>query len=153
MAGKPHFHGYGPWIGSRDAYGAEGRRRPGLEPGDMQTREFLASSLPPMQVRHWLMRKDQTARERTWTSAAEAVAWLRRVYEENPPFIRDDSGRAYLSLEDKATAALEALSRGSDAVWVYYTKASSLASFSVVCCPHRPFSTIDPIITCPLPPT
>ncbi|MFG2642485.1 hypothetical protein ACGFYP_16140 [Streptomyces sp. NPDC048370] len=107
-----------------------------------------------MQVRHWLMRKEQTARERTWTRAVDAVTWLRRVYEENPPFIRDDSGRAYISLEEKVAAALDALSRGSDAVWVHYTKAASLASFSVVSCPHRIFSEIekDSVIPCPLPP-
>ncbi|MFJ1914366.1 hypothetical protein ACIOGX_20875 [Streptomyces sp. NPDC088147] len=55
--------------------------------------------------------------------------------------------QAYIDLDTKADYAEDALRRGSDAVWVHYTKSSNLVSFSVVCCPHRFLSRIP----CPMP--
>lgn len=34
---------------------------------------------------HWLLRRDQTTVERTWTRAVGAVTWLQSAYEVNPP--------------------------------------------------------------------
>ncbi|MFD3910908.1 hypothetical protein [Streptomyces sp. NPDC058603] len=147
MSWSGHWHGYGPWTGSRDTYGQEGLRRPGAHPNDEQTRAFLASTMPPMQTGHWLMRRSQTSADRAWTDLADAVNWLKRTYGANLPVEREDSKQAYIDLDTKADYAEGALSRGSDAVWVHYTKSSNLVSFSVVCCPHR----FLPRIPCPLP--
>ncbi|MFI1885267.1 hypothetical protein [Streptomyces jumonjinensis] len=143
-----HWHGYGPWTGTRDAYGQESLRRPGGRPDSEQTRSFVASTLPPMKTGHWLMRTDQTAAERTWTDALDAVTWLKTVHTTHQPFEREDRLRAYPDLHTKVAYAYDALPRGTDVVWVHYTKAQSLVSLSVVCCP----SHFHPGIPCPLPP-
>ncbi|WP_269853070.1 hypothetical protein [Streptomyces sp. RPT161] len=148
MNWQGHWHGYGPWIGSRDAYGNEGMRRPGRLASDEQTRSFLASDMPPMMNGHWLLRRSQTAADRTWTNPETAVAWLEKTYAENPPFERDDGRRAYTGRETKTEYAMDVLPRGVDVSWVYYLKSASLASFSVVCCPNH----FHPEIPCPLPP-
>ncbi|KIF69788.1 hypothetical protein HY68_16295 [Streptomyces sp. AcH 505] len=149
MTWSGHWHGYGPWTGSRNAYGQEPLRRPGLEANSEQTRMFLASVLPPLMTGHWLMRRDQTAADRTWTTDGDAIGWLQATYEVNPPFERDDGGLAYIALEDKIAYATDSLHRGVDVCWVHYTKSSSLVSFSVVACPNHH----HPHISCPLPPT
>ncbi|MEW2307957.1 hypothetical protein AB0918_04740 [Streptomyces sp. NPDC006864] len=148
MTWSGHWHGYGPWTGSRDAYGQEALRRPGAEQNSEQTRAFVASTLPPLMTGHWLLRQNQTAVERTWTRVVGAVTWLQSTYEANPPADRDDGGRAHIALEDKIEYAMDALPRGVDVCWVHYTKSQSLISFSVVCC----LSHHHPGLPCPLPP-
>ncbi|WP_329385785.1 hypothetical protein [Streptomyces sp. NBC_01716] len=148
MSWSGHWHGYGPWTGSRNAYGQEGLRRPGTHPNDEQTRAFLSSTMPPMQTGHWLTRRTQTSADRAWTDLPDALDWLKTAYGANLPFEREDGKRAYLDLPTKVGYAEDSLRRGSDAVWVHYTKSSNLVSFSVVCCPQR----FLPEIPCPLPP-
>lgn len=149
MSWPGHWHGYGPWTGSRDTYGQEGLRRPGTFPHDEETRTFLAQTLPPMEVGHWLMRRNQTAADRTWVNAPDAVDWLKKTYAANPPFVREDGKRAYLDLDTRIRYSEDSLSHGVDVCWVHYTKSSNLVSFSVVCCPHR----FHPQTPCPLPPS
>lgn len=67
MTWSGHWHGYGPWTGSRDAYGQEALRRPGVELNSEQTRAFVAATLPPLMTGRWLMRQNQTAADRIWT--------------------------------------------------------------------------------------
>ncbi|MDT0341582.1 hypothetical protein [Streptomyces litchfieldiae] len=148
MSWSGHWHGYGPWIGTRDSYGAENLRRPGTSPNDEQTRVFLSQTLPPMQLGHWLMRRDQTAADRTWTEVTGAVNWLRESYDANPPMERDDGRQAYVDLDTKTRYAADSLPRGVDVSWVHYMRSQNLVSFSVVCCPHR----FHPRTPCPLPP-
>ncbi|MET8839659.1 hypothetical protein ABZW67_06125 [Streptomyces rubiginosohelvolus] len=149
MGWSGHWHGYGPWIGSRDAYGEEGLRRPGAELNSENTRAFLASSLPPLMTAHWLMKRNQISADRTWMDMGVALAWLTKAYEENPPFTRPDGLESYISLEAKLEYATDVLPLGVDVSWVYYTGSRSLISFSVVCCPNR----LHPNIPCPLPPS
>ncbi|MEU9115759.1 hypothetical protein AB0D04_29265 [Streptomyces sp. NPDC048483] len=148
LSREGHWHGYGAWVGSGKEYGREGLRRPGRHPGDEQTRAFLASPLPPMMVGHWLLRRDQTAAERTWTRAVDAVSWLKGIYRENLPLDREDGRTAYCGLHVKTAYALDALPRGVDVTWAYWMTSGSLTSYSVVACPNRP----HPDIACPLPP-
>lgn len=129
-----HWHGFGPWIGSGDTYRQEGRRRPGEHPGDPQTRTFLEEKLPPMMTGHWLMRRRQVAA--TWTDVEEAVAWLKAQYATYSPLVREDGKAAYCSLEWKVECALDALPRGVDVTWGYWTQSRMLASYSVVACPN-----------------
>lgn len=149
QAGKSgHWHGYGPWVGSGPEYAREGLRRPGTEFHSQQTRVFLDSKLPPLMTGHSLMRVNQTARERTWTDVKDVVAWLSACYAENPPFRLENGGSSYGPLERKVSYVIDALPRGVDVVWAYWTKGGSLASYSVVCCPNH----FLPEIPCPLPP-
>ncbi|MEV7655306.1 hypothetical protein AB0O39_14155 [Streptomyces anulatus] len=67
MTRSGHWHGYGPRTGSRDAYGQEALRRPGVGLNSEQTRAFVAATLPPLMTGRWLMRQNQTAADRTWT--------------------------------------------------------------------------------------
>ncbi|WP_246103503.1 hypothetical protein [Streptomyces piniterrae] len=101
-----------------------------------------------MMVGHWLMRRNQAAAECTWTSPVNAVSWLKGVYEENPPLEREDGRLAYCGFDVKTAYALDALPRGTDVTWAYWTASGSLASYSVVACPNRS----HPHIPCPLPP-
>ncbi|MEU1624292.1 hypothetical protein ABZ746_02905 [Streptomyces sp. NPDC020096] len=148
MGWDGHWHGYG-WIGSGEEYRKENLRRPGREPGDPNTLTFLSSPLPPIMTGHWLLKKRCAAADRTWTEAKQAVAWLRKCYEANPPFVCADGGWAYVDLEVKIEYALDMLPRGVDATWVHWVQSQALFSHSIVCCP----SHHHPEIPCPLPPT
>ncbi|MGW3910546.1 hypothetical protein ACWEBX_03325 [Streptomyces sp. NPDC005070] len=130
-----HWHGFGPWIGTGKEYGKEALRRPGRGPGDGQTAAFLASRVPSMQTGHALMRTGLVAG--TWTDVRDAVDWLAGLYGTAQPIERTDGGIAYLDADTKASYALDALPRGLDVVWAYWTQSRLLASYSVVCCPHR----------------
>ena len=143
-----HWHGYGPWIGSRSEYGQEHLRRPGTSPGDEQTRMFMASTIPPIQTGHVLLRRHQAARDRTWTTVQEAVDWLTKNFNDRPPFERADGLGAYLSLASRIEGAEEYLPLGADTIWAYYTRSGAFMTFEVICCPSR----LHPDILCPLPP-
>jgi hypothetical protein len=140
-----HWHGFGPWTGSGDTYKQEGRRRPGENWQDPQTRSFVTETLPPMKTGHWLMRGAQVTE--TWTSVEEAVAWLQARYAANPPLVREDGKAAYCSLEWKVEYALDVLPRGVDVTWCYWMQSRMLTSYSVVCCPN--LHEYD--LPCPLP--
>jgi hypothetical protein len=143
-----HWHGYGPWVGTRSEYGNEALRRPGRDPNDEQTRTFLGSSLPPIQTGHALLRRNQTAAGRTWTAPGDALDWLRSCYARHPPIERGDGKQAYLDLDTQLEYAESGLGIGLDVVWAYYTGSQGFASLQVICCPHRHL----PNIPCPLPP-
>ncbi|MDG4792395.1 hypothetical protein [Micromonospora sp. WMMD1082] len=140
-----HWHGFGPWTGPRSEFAKEGPRRPGAQPGDADTQIFLGNTMTPVETGHWLLRRNQAARERTWTDVADAGAWMKRVREANPA---DLSGGPLLMVEELVEQNCASLRLGSDAVWGYYTPVFSYVSFAVVCCPSRFF----PDIACPLPP-
>ncbi len=140
-----HWHGFGPWTGSRDDFAKEGQRRPGPDPDDEQTQVFLANTMTPVQLGHWLLRRHQAAADRTWADVAGAGTWMSRVREANPA---DTSGGALLTVDEKVARQCESLRLGSDMCWGYYTATFSYVSFAVVCCPNRLF----PAIPCPLPP-
>lgn len=161
-----HWHGYGPWIGSPDLYHQEGNRRPPhpdppppASDGDKQAvrllqryregaAEFYGSGLPPIMTGHWLIKRGQTAANRTWTDVTDAVEWLKQQYTDNPPFERTDGLQAYISLDDRIAYAYDLLPRGVDTTWCHYTQSKSLLSMSVVCCPNL----FHPDVACPLPP-
>jgi hypothetical protein len=46
--------------------------------------EFPVSALPPMMPGHWLLKRTQVSRERTWVDAAAAVDWMEQQYLEKP---------------------------------------------------------------------
>ncbi|MBA0053024.1 hypothetical protein E0L36_19740 [Streptomyces sp. AJS327] len=145
-----HWHGYGPWTGTRHEYGKEHLRRPGPAPDDEQTRTFLAQTLPPVQTGHALLKRNQTTADRTWTVVCDAVDWLKKTCAVNPPYERAGSpSRTHVMVEEKAHYAEDALSRGVDVVWAYYIKSQNFVAYSVVCCPNH----FHPGITCPLPPS
>ena len=143
-----HWHGYGPWTGTRDEYGKEHLRRPGTSPDDEQTRAFIAETLPPVMTGHALLRRHQTASDRTWTTVQDAVDWLTRIYADRPPYERSDGLRAYVPLEAMVRGAEGHLPLGKDTVWAYYGRNGAFVSYSVICCP----SFFHPDIPCPLPP-
>ncbi|WP_255308148.1 hypothetical protein [Streptomyces marincola] len=143
-----HWHGYGPWHGSRDAYGQEPLRRPGRGADDPRTQAFLASTLPPLMTGHWLLRRAQTARERTWDAVAGALGWLAETHAGAPPATRPDGGPSCLPLRARLAHARDVLPRGVDVAWVYYLASRNLVSYAVVCCPNR----FHPALPCPLPP-
>ena len=144
-----HWHGYGPWIGTRSDYGQESLRRPGISPDDEQTRMFMASAIPPVMTGHALLRRHQAAAERTWADVRGAVDWLAKTYADRPPMERPDGQRAYVPLEVKIRDAEEHLPLGADTVWTYYAQIGAFVSYEVICCPSR----FHPDIPCPLPPS
>jgi hypothetical protein len=146
-----HWHGYGPWIGDRKEYDQEQLRRPGFSPDDDQTRIFLASTIPPLMTGHALLRRQQTARDRTWTTVQEALDWLTQIYADRPPPFTP-SGLYATPEEQRQSKIRDAeahLPRGTDTIWTYYTRNGSFISYEVICCPSR----IHPDIPCPLPPS
>ncbi|MFI9772080.1 hypothetical protein ACIHJG_35245 [Streptomyces sp. NPDC052415] len=154
-----HWHGYGPWVGSPETYAKEGNRRPAhpIQPDPMAdcapryreaASEFTTGSVPPLMTGHWLLKRGEAARGRTWTDVTDAVEWLKGIHSVNPPFERTDGKQAYVPLAVKMTYAFDVLPRGVDVAWVHYTQARSLVSASVVCCPNL----FHPDIACPLPP-
>ncbi|MEU1015975.1 hypothetical protein [Streptomyces sp. NPDC005898] len=168
MSWSGHWHGFGPWIGAAFEYAKEGRRRPAHPNGPpmvsgpedakhqellVQYRaaaaEFQTGNVPPMMTGHWLMKKNQVSVDLTWTDAGGALAWMRKQYEANRPFEREDGRQAYADLDVKLDYAADVLPRGVDVCWVHYTSSKGLLSLSVVCCPNR----FHPEISCPLPPS
>lgn len=154
-----HWHGF-VWIGAPQRYAREGDRRPAhaVQPApeaDHADRyreaagEFVGGGLPPLMSGHWLMKRGQFARERTWTDVGDAVAWLKRHYTGNPPYERPDGARTYVELDAKVGYAVDVLPRGVDVSWVHYTPSRTLLSASVVCCPNL----FHPALACPLPPS
>jgi hypothetical protein len=138
-----HWHGYGPWTGSRKEYGQEDLRMPGPAPSGSFLQAFLNSTLPPLQSGHALLRVNQTTGDRTWTALADALTWLGNTYTRHPPM-----GAVGLDLEGKLAYSKDFLGRGSDDSWAYYTANYSYVSFQVVSCPNRFLRTIP----CPRPP-
>ncbi|WP_030804604.1 hypothetical protein [Streptomyces sp. NRRL F-2799] len=168
MIWSGHFHGYGPWIGTPSNYHAEGfRRPPHTDPppppasdDDKRAREVLAryrevaadfpvSNLPPLMSGHWLLKRNQTSAERTWTDPAAVREWMTMLYLESPPFEREDGKRAYVGLDVKRAYALDVLPRGVDVSWVHYTRTGNIVSINAVCCPNRHHRDL----TCPLAPS
>ncbi|MFF8992370.1 hypothetical protein ACF09H_21020 [Streptomyces sp. NPDC014983] len=154
-----HWHGF-VWIGAPQRYAREGDRRPahavqpapGADHADRYREaagEFVGGGLPPLMSGHWLMKRGQLARERTWTDVGDAVAWLKRHYTGNPPYERPDGARTYVELDAKVGYAVDVLPRGVDVSWVHYTPSRTLLSASVVCCPNL----FHPAPACPLPPS
>lgn len=137
-----HYHGFGPWTGTRDEFHKEHLRRPGRDPIDQQTRDFLAGDMTPVQLGQELLRRTKVAPERTWTDVEEALDWFGKTWVANPP------GGDVLSLNKTIEYSRGHLLRGSDICAGYYTPGFSFVSFSIICCPNRFF----PDIPCPLPP-
>lgn len=161
MSWHGHWHGYG-WTGTPVNYAREGNRRPpypvppppeAKEEEKVRYRdaanEFLTSNLPPLMTGHWLLKRNQSAADCTWTNADVALAWLTKRYQESPPFEREDGKVAYCALDQKLEYAADVLPRGVDVSWVHYTRSQSMVSLSVVCCPNH----FHPDIPCPLPPS
>jgi hypothetical protein len=144
-----HWHGYGPWSGTRSEYNQEHLRRPGASPDDEQTRTFTAATVPPLMTGHALLRRHQAAPDRTWATVAEALGWLAKTYADRPPYERADGLSAYVPLEVKIRDAEEHLPLGTDTVWAYYARSGAFTSYEVICCPSR----LHPGIPCPLPPS
>lgn len=151
MSGDRHWHGYGPWSGSADALRDESLRRPGQDPNDAQTRAFLASEMPPVQLGHYRLRRSQTSQDRTWTDVDHAVDWLEAIFRKNPARVGgDDTLEGYgHTLTQKLDWSREALSLGDTAYWHYYLPSFSVVAFAVLSCPPHYFHREIP---CPLPP-
>ncbi|GGZ25901.1 hypothetical protein GCM10010387_19360 [Streptomyces inusitatus] len=161
MSWYGHWHGYG-WTGTPVSYAREGNRRPpypvppppeAKEEDKARYRdaanEFLTSNLPPLMTGHWLLKRNQSAEEFTWTNPESALAWLIKRHQESSPFEHADGKAAYCALEQKLEHAADALPRGVDVSWVHYTRSQTMVSLSVVCCPNR----FHPDIPCPFPPS
>ncbi|MET9354468.1 hypothetical protein ABZY14_16000 [Streptomyces sp. NPDC006617] len=155
-----HWHGFGPWLGSTEVYFKEGNRRPAhaIQPDPTATHadryreagsEFATGALPPLMTGHWLLKRGQAARDRTWTDVGEATEWLELRYVSSPPFERTDGLQAYADLTAKTQYALNVLPRGVDVCWVHYTQSRALFAVQVVCCPN--LHHLD--LACPLPPS
>lgn len=147
-----HWHGYGPWTGSgqelRDGEG-KGLRNPGRDPGDPATPTFLASTMPPMQLGHYLLRKTATSRPRTWTDIDQAMQWMADLYDKHPPVYLPDEGYSDCGLEARLLHSRTGLIHGSDAYWSYYLRNFNKVAYGVICCPHSHLRDIP----CPLPPS
>lgn len=150
MGSALHWHGYGPWTGSgQELRQAEGslQRNPGSKPEDMHT--FLSSTMPPMQVGHFLLRTRATARERTWTDVDAALAWLAEHYRKYPPVHLPGEGYTDVGLDARMAHSRDGLAHGADAYWEYYIAGFSKVAYGVICCPHAHKTEIP----CPLPPS
>lgn len=144
----PHWHAYGPWVGPNQFFGREHEheRRPGNSPGDTQTVAFINATTPPMLNAHYLLRRNQTTRERTWTDAQGPLAWLAETYAEQPP----DPVLSYITLAERLENLGRSLRAGGDTVWHYITSKSAKMTvvYAVISCPGKRFITVP----CPLPP-
>ncbi|RKR87902.1 hypothetical protein BDK92_2203 [Micromonospora pisi] len=144
----PHWHAYGPWTGPHQFFSREHEheRRPGNGPGDAGWAAFVAATTPPMQTGHYLLRRDQTARERTWIDVQGPLTWLAETYAQLPP----DPALSYMELAERLEYTGQSLRHGGDTIWHYTTSKSGnrLVVFAVICCPHRHLTAIP----CPLPP-
>lgn len=154
MGSNGHLHGFGPWVGSGEDYKQEHLRRPGVigssggsvGPGVFVERQaFITSKLPPMMTGHWLLKRDQVAG--TWEDPAAAVEWLTGWWKTLQPMEGAEGRHAYPCVEEKIPYALDALGRGVDVTWCYWTRTRMLVSYSVVACANRFF----PKIPCPAP--
>lgn len=135
-----HWHGYGPWAGNQaDYFGSHIEntfRRP-------DGSGFMESRVPPVSTGHWLLRRRQAKADQTWRDPESALKWLERMYESRPP------KAGYASLDVKLAYARDALPRGVDVVFAYWTEGGSFFSMQVVCCPNH----FHREIPCPLPPS
>ncbi|WP_327031882.1 hypothetical protein [Micromonospora ureilytica] len=143
-----HWHAYDPWTGPHQFFGREHdpERRPGPSSGDVATAAFIRASSPPLENGHYLLRRDQTARERTWTDVQDALNWLTDRYAQHPP----DPTLSYVDQAARVEHSRAGLEGGSDAIWHYTASLSAnrVVVLAVICCPHR-HHTRTP---CPLPP-
>ncbi|NJP35206.1 hypothetical protein [Micromonospora thermarum] len=143
-----HWHGYGPWTGPHQFFGREHdhERRPGRNPGDPETAAFIRATSPPLETGHYLLRRDQTKRQLTWTDVQGALDWLAATYAQQPP----DPTLDYLDKAARLEHTRTELEGGADSIWHYTVSLSAnrVAVFAVICCPHR-HHTRTP---CPLPP-
>ncbi|MFF5296709.1 hypothetical protein [Paractinoplanes globisporus] len=148
MTGQAHWHGYGPWTGPHGFVerGNDQHRRPGPERSDAATVAFVQNTMPPLETGHYLLRRAQTGRDRTWTAVDDALRWLCETYQRHPPAPELNFG----PLDARCRHTRAGLEGGSDAVWHYTTSGNGdrVAVFAVVCCPHR----YHPGTPCPLPP-
>lgn len=149
MGSARHWHGFAPWTGPTETLKREeSARRPGREPGDIATQAFLSSTLPPLQLGHYLLRRREASAGRTWTTAEEAVRWLADTYNRHPPVERQD-GQAWVALDARKRHSCDGLIHGSDALWHYETRGGTTVVYAVICCPHSHM----PQIPCPCPPS
>lgn len=142
-----HWHGYGPWTGPHQFFSREHdhERRPGIA-GTTAGDTFLRATVPPLETGYYLLRRLQTAQERTWTDVQGALGWLTRLYAQQPP----DSALSYLDEAARIEHTHSGLAGGADAIWQYTLSLSGnrTIEYAVICCPHR-HHTRTP---CPLPP-
>jgi hypothetical protein len=119
-----HWHGY-LWTGSSKDLKDESLRRPGA-PGTPATQEFLRSSLPPMRLGHYLLRRYAVSADLTWTGADKAIDWMAATYKRHPPMDGDvgfpaASGAASLAsdvgLDARKVTSRDGLVNGVDAYW------------------------------------
>jgi hypothetical protein len=148
MKSVRHWHGYGPWTGTSEQLRGEASRRPGRDPADAATQAFIAATIPPMQLGHYLLRRRDTTAARTWTSVDDAMDWLGKTYAAHPPLTLADGAQAYVDLEARRRYTRDGLHHGVDAFWLYYTAGFGVVAYAVICCPHKHLTTIP----CPLPP-
>ncbi|MEU5554084.1 hypothetical protein ABZ738_30355 [Micromonospora sp. NPDC047793] len=121
-------------------------RSPGRDLSSAQAVAFVQATIPSIETGHYLLRRSQTARERTWSDVDGALGWLAETYAKHPP----DRTLSYLPQEARLHHTRTGLMAGSDAVWHYTTSvgADRVIVYVVICCPHR-HHTRTP---CPLPP-
>ena len=148
MTDRAHWHGYGPWTGPHAFIDRSNdhQRRPGGSSGDPDTQAFVQNTIPPLETGHYLLRRGQTARERTWSAVDGALHWLADMYQRHPPA----SELGYLTLDARIEHTRSGLEGGVDAVWHYTVSVAGdrVAVFVVICCPHRHHLQTP----CPLPP-
>ncbi|MFI5934119.1 hypothetical protein [Actinoplanes sp. NPDC051494] len=152
-----HWHGY-LWTGPGKDLKDESLRRPSA-PGTPATQEFLRSSLPPMRLGHYLLRRSAASADLTWTDVDEAIDWMAATYKSHPPMEGDVGFPAVngappplagdVGLDARRATSRDGLINGVDAYWQYYTNPNGgIVAYAAICCPH----THLPDIPCPLPP-
>jgi hypothetical protein len=120
-----HWHGY-TYVGQE-------------RPPDSMRRD-PSNPTPPLEIADWL-RKPKSLVKETFPNdpagAKLASEWMRACGTEHVYL-----GEAAFPLDDRMAYVDEALSRGADVVWGYYTQRTSYVSQALVACPR-------PSITCP----
>jgi len=151
-----HWHGY-LWTGTGAELKNEALRTPGL-PNSAETQAFLRNSMPPVRTGHYLLRRDATSRDLTWTDVDRVIEWMSANYERRPPMSGDVgfptvNGHTPMAgdvgLEARRRISRDGLINGVDGGWGYYTSPSGgFFTIAAICCPH----THMPEIPCPLAP-
>ena len=109
----------------------------------------MASTLPPLQLGHYLLRRRDTTAARTWTNVDDAMDWLGTTHAAHPPLTLSNGSQAYPALQARRRHTRDGLHHGVDAFWLYYTTKFGVVACAVICCPHRHMTTSP----CPLPPS
>lgn len=115
-----HWHAFA-WVGHE-------------RPGD-SARTDPSQPVPPLEIAHWLRKPARHVAETFRNEPGQVEAayrWMRKGGVEHP-YLSEDS----FPLDRRMTYVEDDLSRGSDAVWGYWSKTSRYVSRALVACPRE----------------